>query len=422
MIKKILLIFIFLIAQIPATTKDNIKKRINEVLDRLPSNTTAAILIYDPLTQDTIFQKNHTLSIVPASNTKLFTTAAALSIMGGNYQLATKILSDSKDIKDGVINGNLYIKGYGNSVFTEDDLIEMVKTLKKMGIKKITGNIIGDDYYFDELYTRADWINDEAPNIKLPPISALVIDRNRIIEHRTIKVRRRGHLIRRVITHHRFINNPPLYIAQLLRKKLIKAGIKVSKAAKKGITPPNLKVLTESTILLKDLVQRINKHSDNFLAECLFKTIGAVSSGKQGNSFYSTQAVLKFLKDNGIYANGTAVVDGSGISRNDLVTVGAIVGLLQKMYFDTKNFDAFYNSLSIAGIDGTLRDRMIGSSAENDFHGKTGTLNGVSSLSGYLKTAKGEDLIVSIIFDFKRGGTHLYRQTENKIVEILTNW
>ena len=422
MIKKILLLFIILVYQISAVNKDDIKKRISGILKEIPSNTTIAILIYDPLTQDTIFQKNHTISLVPASNTKLFTTATALSIMGGDFPLATKILCGDNNLKDGVINGNLYIKGYGNSVFTSEDLSEMVRDIKKLGIKKITGNIIGDDSYFDEIYTRADWINDEAPNIKLPPVSALVINRNRILTHRTVRYRRRGKIRRRVIYYHRDMSNPPLYIARLLREKLQKEGIKVLKSAGKGVTPSNSQVLAQSKILLKDLVQRINKHSDNFLAECLFKTIGAVATGKQGNSFYSTQTILKFLKDNGIYAKGTAVVDGSGLSRYDLVTVGAIVGLLQKMYLDSKNFKDFYNSLSIAGIDGTLRDRMIGSSAENDFHGKTGTLNGVSSLSGYLKTANGEDLIVSIIFDFKRGRTHLYRKIENKIVEILTNW
>jgi serine-type D-Ala-D-Ala carboxypeptidase/endopeptidase (penicillin-binding protein 4) len=422
MVKKILFLFIILIYNIYAVNKDDIKKRISNVLKEIPSNTTVAILIYDPLTQDTIFQKNHTISVVPASNTKLFTTATALSIMGGDYPLATKILCGDNNIKDGVINGNLYIKGYGNSVFTSEDLSEMVRDIKKLGIKKITGNIIGDDSYFDEIYTRADWINDEAPNIKLPPVSALVINRNRILTHRTVRYRRRGKIRRRVIYYHRNISNPPLYIARLLREKLQKEGIKVLKSARKGVTPSNSQVLAESKILLKDLVQRINKHSDNFLAECLFKTIGAVATGNQGNSFYSTQTILKFLKDNGIYAKGTAVVDGSGLSRYDLVTVGAIVGLLQKMYLDSKNFEDFYNSLSIAGVDGTLRDRMIGSSAENDFHGKTGTLNGVSSLSGYLKTARDEDLIVSIIFDFKRGRTHFYRKLENRIVEILTNW
>ena len=130
---------------------------------------------------------------------------------------------------------------------------------------------------------------------------------------------------------------------------------------------------------------------------------------------------MKFLKDNNIYSEGTSIVDGSGISRYDLVTVGAIVGVLEKIYFDLKNYEDFYNSLSVAGVDGTLRHRMQSSPAENEFHGKTGTLNGVSSLSGYLKTMKGEDLIVSMIFDFDKKGANYYRGMENEIVEILTN-
>lgn len=420
MIKKILLLFILLLSQTYGSKKDIIKNKIDEVLAELPSTTNSAILIYNPLNRDTIFQLNHTLSVIPASNTKLFTTATALSILGGNYPLSTKILTTDKNIKDGIVKGNLYIKGYGNSTFTSDNLENMVRELKKEGIKKILGNIIGDDSYFDERYTRADWITDGTKYSRLPPISAIVVDRNRILIHRKIRYRRRGHLRTRIITIYKKINNPPLYAAQLLRKKLIAAGIKVNKSAIKGITPKNAVELTESTILLKDLIKLINKHSDNFLAECLFKTLGAAATGKQGNSIYSTQTILKFLKDNGIFSKGTSIVDGSGLSRYDQVTVGAIVGLLEKMYFDMKNFKTFYSSLSIAGKDGTLRDRMRGTSAENDFHGKTGTLSGVSSLSGYLKTANGDELIVSMIFDFKAGGTELHRKVENKIIEILT--
>ena len=422
MIKSLLLFLLLCSLEVYCSTKDIIKNKIEDVLAKIPPDTKAAILIYNPLTQDTIFKENHTASMVPASNTKLFTTATALSLMGGNYALCTKIMTADKNIRDGVINGDLYIKGFGNSLFTENDLEEMVRQLKKVGIKKITGNIVGDDYYFDELYTRADWIDDEAPNINLPPISALVIDRNRELVRRRIKIRRRRKVYYRIVTSYQNIGNPPLYIAELLREKLIESGIKVVHSAIKGHTPEDAMVLTESKILLKDLIKTINKHSDNFLAECLFKTLGAYASGKEGNSFYSTQAILKFLKDNGIYSEGTSVVDGSGISKFDLVTVGAIVGLLDKMYFDLNNFHDFYNSLSIAGVDGTLRHRMRSSSAENDFHGKTGTLHNVSSLSGYLKTQKGDDLIVSIIFDFKSKYPNYYRGIENEIVEILSDW
>ncbi len=420
-IKKFLLISTICSFQLFCGTKESVKNKIENTLNKLSPDTKISILIYNPLTQDTLYEKNHSEPMVPASNTKLFTTATALSLMGGNFPISTKIMAVQNKIKNGVINDNLYIKGYGNSLFTEKDLDAMVVDLKKQGIRKISGNVVGDYYYFDEMYTRADWINEEAANLKLPPVSALLIDRNRILDHKRIRIRKRRRARYKEITYYKNINDPPLYIAKLLREKFIKSGIAVNGPAIKGETPQNAVCLAESRILLKDLIQIVNKRSDNFLAECLFKTIGAVFSGKQGNSFYSTQAILKFLKDNGIYTEGTSIVDGSGISRYDQVTVGAIVGLLEKMYFDLKNFQNFYNSLSIAGVDGTLRHRMQRSSAENDFRGKTGTLNGVSSLSGYLKTAKGEDLIISMIFDFKYGGANYYRGVENEIVEILSN-
>ena len=422
MIKKAFIIFLLLYSQLFCTSKDEIKRRIEDVLSKLPSSTVSAILLYNPLNRDTIYSLNPELSVIPASNTKLFTTSVALSVMGSDYKLSTKIMTDDKNFKDGIINGNLYIKGFGNSLFTTEALVEMVRKLKSMHIKRITGNIIGDDSYFDNLYTRSDWINDEHANLNLPPISALVIDRNRTVERKRVKIRRKRKSYYRVISYAKNISDPPVFAARLLKEKLIENGINVSGSIEKGITPGNAVTLAESSILLKDLIQTINKRSDNFLAECLFKTIGAVATGNQGNSFYSTQTIIKFLKDNGIYSEGTSIVDGSGISRFDQVTVSAIVGLLEKIYFDLAHYKDFLNSLSVAGIDGTLRHRMMGSSAENNFHGKTGTLNGVSSLSGYLSTKNGTELIISIIFQFKSGGAAYYRKVENEIVEILSGW
>jgi D-alanyl-D-alanine carboxypeptidase/D-alanyl-D-alanine-endopeptidase (penicillin-binding protein 4) len=349
--------------------------------------------------------------MIPASNTKLFTTATALSLMGGDFILYTKILTDDRNIKDGIIDGNLYIKGYGNSLFTTEDMDAIVNEIKRMGIIKISGKIIGDDSYFDNVYTRDDWITDEVANVKLPPISALVIDNNRQIT----RLKRRG----RFRNYYINIDNPPLYAAQLLRKKLTETGIEVSSAAEAGITPDESIIISEKGIELRELIQFINKDSDNFLAECLFKTIGAVSSGEQGNAFYSTQTILTYIADNGIFSQGTAIVDGSGISRFDQITVGAVAGLLEKMYFDIANFDDFFNSLSVAGIDGTLRRRMHGSFAQNNFRGKTGTLNGVSSLSGYLTCINGDDLVVSIFFEFSHSGSNFHRNIQDEIVKVL---
>jgi len=93
--------------------------------------------------------------------------------------------------------------------------------------------------------------------------------------------------------------------------------------------------------------------------------------------------------------------------------------LLEKVYFNIDQYDDFFNSLSIAGVDGTLHRRMISTSAENNFRGKTGTLNGVSSLAGYIRTSNDDDLIVCIMFEFKEGGANKHKNIQDKIVEYL---
>lgn len=414
---KITFTLIFLLISAPfnfTETPEKILKQINEIISEIPEGTKIGMMIYNPLTQDTLININHTQKMIPASNTKLFTTAVALELMGGDYLLSTKILSDDKDISDAKIDGNIYIKGFGNGTFKTEDLDSLVTELYKSGLRKITGNVIGDDTYFDNVYSRDDWINEERANVKLPPISALVVDRNRT----TITKKKRG----RYRTYFVNVENPPLFAAKKFRDKLIARGIEVKGSAKSEQTPDNAVVISESSISLRNVLKLINKHSDNFLAECLFKSIGAVYSGKQGNSLFSTQAIISYIRDNGIYSEGTQVVDGSGISRFDEVTVGAITGLLEQVYFDINHFGDFYNSLSIAGVDGTLEDRLKGTPAENNFRGKTGTLNGVSSLSGYLTTADGDDLIVCIMFEFKKGGARKYRNIQDKIIEYLTSW
>jgi serine-type D-Ala-D-Ala carboxypeptidase/endopeptidase (penicillin-binding protein 4) len=408
--KLILLLLLFFFTSL-SFSFDLAKKRIDMVLSKLPANTRVGMLIYNPLSQDTLFKLNPDLSMIPASNTKLFTTSTALTLMGGDYELSTKLLTDDPNLNDGIINGNLYLKGYGHSLFTQSDLEEMVSRLKTLGIKKITGNIIGDDTFFDDIYTRDDWIKDEVANVKLPPISALVLDRNRVTY-----TRKSG---RRIRSYTGNIKDPPLHAAIKLKEFLSNAGIAAEGGTIKGIAPYSADVILESTVTLRDIIAVINKNSDNFIAECLFKTIGAIASGAQGNSFYSTQAILRFIADNGIYADGSAVVDGSGISRFNQITPGAIAGVLEKMYFDLTNYEDFYNSLSIAGVDGTLRRRMQGTLAENNFHGKTGTLNGVSSIAGYLTTASEEDLIVSIIFEFTSGSWNYYRDVQDELILIL---
>lgn len=409
-----LFLVIFSLNNLLAEEPDKIIKEIDELILDIPAGTKMAIMIYNPLTQDTLVSINHTETMIPASNTKLFTSAAALELLGGDYPLSTKILADDDDISDGTIEGNIYIKGFGNPTFTTEDLEKLINQLYQSGLRKVTGNVIGDDTYFDDVYSRDDWISEEHANVKLPPISALVIDRNRTIISKKRKGRYRNYFVN--------VENPPLFAAKTFREKLISYGVEVTGNSLSGQADENAKPLLDSSIKLRELLQIINKHSDNFYAECLFKTLGSAYSGQQGNSFFSTQAILNFIEDNSIYSIGTKIVDGSGISRFDQVTAGALVGLLEKVYFNFKQFDDFFNSLSIAGVDGTLRKRMIGTPAENNFRGKTGTLNGVSSIAGYVTTADDDDIIVCIMFEYTKGGTSKYKSIQDGIIEILAGW
>jgi len=407
-------LFIFSLNNLLAEEPEKIIKEIDYLISEIPADTKMAILIYNPLTQDTLISINHTESMIPASNTKLFTTATALELMGGDHLLSTKILADDDNLLDSTIEGNIYIKGFGNPTFSTEDLEELVNQLYQSGLRKVTGNVVGDDTYFDNVYFRDDWISEERANIKLPPISALVIDRNRTIVTKKRKGRYRNYFVN--------VENPPLFAAKKLKEKLISYGVEVVGKSISEQTDENAKPLVDSSIELRELLQLINKNSDNFYAECLFKTLGSAYSGQQGNSFFSTQAILNYIDDNSIYSTGTKIVDGSGISRFDQVTAGALVGLLEKVYFNIKQFDDFFNSLSIAGIDGTLRKRMIGTPAENNFRGKTGTLNGISSLAGYVTTADDDDLIVCMMFEYTKGGASKYKSIQDKIVEILASW
>ncbi|MGE5401393.1 MAG: D-alanyl-D-alanine carboxypeptidase/D-alanyl-D-alanine-endopeptidase [Ignavibacteriales bacterium] len=466
--KKYTIAILILLTGIIFPKNDELQRKIEEILRTVPSGTKYGVMIYNPVTKDTLYDRNATETIKPASNEKLFTTGVAFALMGGDYKISTKLFTDDPNLSDGVINGNLYIKGFGNSLFTDRDIDTMVQQLATMGIHNITGRVIGDDTYFDDVYHRKDWILEEISSVVLPPVSAIVINRNKVqfslsasskvggiinssvspycslikvrVNARTTRsrstisisqhfskdsyefvisggLRRRSHMI----WYSAEIENPPLFAAYLLQDRLISSGITVMQHPSAGAAPEKVTEIMARSITLRDLSKIVNKHSDNYLAECLFKTVGAYYSHAQGNSFYATQAVTSFLNNNDINSSGISVVDGSGLSHYNQVTVAAIVELLEKIYLNNKIYPDYFNSLSIAGVDGTLRGRLIGTSAENNFHGKTGTLNGVIALSGYLTLRNNEELIVSIIFEFDKGSPHKYRSLQDRIIKTLVD-
>ena len=462
MIKKIFLLLIFSLQIVFA-------QDVKEYIDRLLSNDTSeqiSVFVYDPISMDTIYNRNIYENLIPASNIKLYTTATALSMLANRTYLVTKVFTDDINPGDSIINGNLYIKGYGDALLEERDLDSLITNINDLGIKKIDGQIIADESYFDKIYTRDDWITDERANVPLPPISGLSLDRNRIIvkfitskaagekpdyeilpfgnfynvemnakitnfnssprinfrtDEGIINIRIDGGIRKRKYPYSYYVHpdSPAVFIASLFRDKLIRSGIEITGNAVSEIMPMSTYELTSVRHKFLDLVNKVNKESDNYLAENLFKILGAEYSQKQGNSFYATQAVMTFLEEQDIFNKDITIVDGSGISRYNKTSTASIVNLLEYIYLDIEHFDFFYNSLSIAGRDGTLEDRLYESAAYENFRGKTGTLNGVSSISGYLTTKSNRDLIISILMNFKSKGQNYYRGIQDKIISYL---
>ncbi len=163
----------------------------------------------------------------------------------------------------------------------------------------------------------------------------------------------------------------------------------------------------------------MNKVSDNLAAEAMLKTIAARKAGIPGSAHGGIQLMHQFLSTAGIDTNRIAVADGSGLSRYNLTSPAAVIGLLKHMYADTVNFPVYYHTLPIAGVDGTIGRRMQGSLAAGNLRAKTGTLSGVTALSGYVQTLDGEWLAFSILMQHYPGSSRDYRAVQDAVGALL---
>lgn len=419
------------------------------------SNAHWGVIIQSLETGEYFYKRNEDKFFVPASNMKLFTTAAGLLLLGEEYKFSTNIFTDGK-LDGSILEGNLIIQGrgdptisgrfYNNNVYKV--FSDWADSLISLGIDEITGNIIGDDNLFDELGLGRGWswdyesywyaaqsssisLNDNCVDIVLKydsekdsllistlPENNYVIIRNEVrlvskdsITNIDVNRQRGSNLITLYGTFARStdslktvvtVNNPTQFAMVTLHKVLQEKGITV-RGYPADIDDLGL-VLDYSSLGhlfsyyspdMTEIVKVINKGSHNFYAEQLIKTIGLEIEGL-GSSQKGIEAAKHIFEEIGLNPDNLVMVDGSGLSSQNMVTPRQIVTLL-KYFFNDKLFTSFYNSLPIAGVDGTLGNRMKNTRAQSLVRAKTGYIRAARSLSGYAITGDNEPVVFSMI-------------------------
>lgn len=489
------LVIILLIAQVSFAQKDTTEKKsinifysLNELRNQLDdsfndpglNNVFSGAFIRSLKTGDVIYKRNADKLFMPASNMKLFTSAAALILLGHNYVYETNIFANGT-IKNGVLNGDLIIQGSGDPTIsnrffhgTITNIFEKwADSLLAKGIKQITGNIVGDDSNFDNQGLGKGWswdnesywfsapsgalsFNDNCVEVKISPteinfpasveinpttkyvnvLSKVITVHNN--DEQNVKVARlRGTNVIVVsgkirknssaVIENIAVSDPTMFFLTVFKEVLDKKGITVLgkigsiNTSEKIIISQNLiPLINHQSVPLRLIIKEINKNSNNFYAEQLLKTIGYEIYG-YGTTENGIKACRDFFSQIGLNTDDIKMVDGSGLSQLNLVTPRQIVNLLGYMY-KSDNLKYFYDSLPIAGVDGTLSDRMLKSEAQGNVRAKTGYNANASSLSGYIKTASGDILAFSIIMNNFLSPVNLINYIQDNICIKLANF
>ncbi len=429
---------------------------VRRVIDSLVSQSEFrsaqwGVLVYDPATGDTLYSRNAGKLFLPASNMKLVTTAVALTKLGPDYRWVTTIAARGP-ITDGVLDGDLLVYGRGDPSVSDSvrgdamfPLREMADSLYDAGLRHISGQlVVGADVFpgptlgfgwswddlddsdgapvdellfndgFGVLHVRAGAAAGEVPTVVTSPArtypalrigavtvapgdtAALHAHPLRAVEDTTLQVYdvqgtiAAGDSATLVVP---FPAPDQAYLAAF-QEALEDRGITVEDRIVDTTAAVDSLFRFESPTLA-DILPAILKPSQNQMAEMLLRTIGLTQTGI-GRADSAVRVESDQLQAWGAQPDGYVLHDGSGLARYDYLTPETVVDVLAAMR-RSSDFDVFYDALPIAGVDGTLHDRMRDTDAQGNVHAKTGSLSNTRALSGYVTTADGQTLIFSLL-------------------------
>jgi len=430
---------------------------LSQDLDALLANPSlqgaqVGLVVRDATSGATLYDRNGGDELLPASNAKLFTSAAAMNVLGADYRFSTSVLASGT--RDGVhLNGNLYLKGTGDPTMLAADYDALAAKVAASGITTVHGQLVADDTWFDDVRLAPGWAWDDEPYYYDAQVSALTVSPDTDYDPGSVNVtvtpgavgqppsvtvtppttyltivntattgaagsaftenvdRDNGDNVIRVTgvipadatpdVETMAVWNPTAFVTSLFSADLARHGVRVLGGTANGQTPAGARTITgRQSMPLSQLLVPFLKLSNNLHAETLVKAAGEKVYG-QGTWSAGLQALEGNFSTLGVNSGQLRLVDGSGLSRMDDVTPDELTDLLgsarQQPWFGT-----WYAALPIAGVSdrmvgGTLRNRMVGTPAANNMHAKTGSMTGVSALSGYVTAADGEKLVFAMV-------------------------
>ncbi len=419
-----------------------------------------------PANRTTLFARNPTTLLIPASNNKLFTTAAALKQLGANYRFRTAVYGNTQAAN----LATLRIIGQGDPSLTTRQLTLLADQLKQKQVHQVA-QLIGDDTFFRGPVINPNWDAEDTLAGYGAPVNSLMLNQNAImltlfpqrvgqplrvqwddpldaqtwrINNQSVTVSaRESEFIDAIRDSQQWvvrisgqlragsesepvsasIPNPGNYLVQRFRTVLANSGIAVQQSTLVRQTPApagEVELAVVQSPPLSELLVETNRESNNIYAESLLKLLGRLQTPTALDATTSGITAIKtVLTPLGVNPNQYAMVDGSGLADRNRATAEALVQTLQAMGMGS-DATIFRNSLPVAGVNGTLKNRFRNTPAQGRLSAKTGTISGVVALSGYLTPPNYPPLVFSILVNDGNASANTMRSAVDEVVLLLT--
>ena len=433
------------------SAKELVDIKINSIMnDPVLRNANWGFVIYDPKTKKVVSSYNENASLVPASTTKLLTTETAMSLLGEKFRWNTQLEHSGNIDADGVLQGNLYIVGSGDPSLGTNKagassyssiIADFIAAVSQKGIKKVNGDIIIQTAVFkmnkmQSLPANIVWLENGSYYLPVGSTYEINPQNEKLIAKKANPFAENKNFyyispyINQMVYSDKFngsglttkLPDAPAYLANNLRTTMIKRGFTVTGNVVSrtiDLNPEKRELITNyQSPTLSEIVYYTNQHSDNALAEATLRMVGFQKNGDQTLES-GRKVVVDHLTEISFDTNGLNYIDGSGLSRNNLVTPISQVKFLTNL-MNEKYYKTYFDSLPIGGQTGTLKKMFMGSGNGQVF-AKTGTLNKVKTLAGYMKTNSGKTLVFSLLINNYAGSVDQVKSRMEQLLEPALN-